>query len=212
MKNKITFIIGGARSGKSTYALDCAQGEKAVTFIATAEALDKEMCSRILKHKKDRPSHWRTIEAPRDLYDACKQIDKESTMIIVDCLTLWISNLLMAKKKDAEIEQEIARVLAVLRRQKAGVLIVANETGLGIVPANALARRFRDVAGKINQRVAHEADDVIFMAAGLPMSLKPLKKAEAFEKASSRSTHPMARDVLRREQRKEQHEGNTKGH
>lgn len=180
--NTITFIIGGARSGKSSYALNLAQGKDSVVFIATAEALDVEMRQRILKHKNGRPAHWQTIEAPRDLWAACNQIHKKTTMVIIDCLTLWISNLLMVKKEATQIEQEMARILAELRGKKARVVIVANEVGLGIVPANKMARAFRDIAGKINQITAAEADEVIFMAAGLPMMVKPLKRLPALRR------------------------------
>lgn len=164
-----TLVLGGARSGKSRHA------ESLVTarappwiYLATAEALDDEMARRIAEHRARRGDGWRTIEAARDLSGALDQTP-DGAAVLVDCLTLWLSNLLLA---DADIERECDRLEQALARRTGLVVLVANEVGLGIVPDNALARRFRDEAGRLNQRLAARAARVIFMAAGIPMKLK----------------------------------------
>ena len=150
----ITLILGGARSGKTAHAL------------AAAEALDTEMEERICRHRAERGPRWRTLEAPLDLAGALTQVSAGETAV-VDCLTLWVSNLMHAGR---DIEMETASLIAALAGRD--VLLVSNEVGLGIVPDNALARRFRDAAGRLNQQVAAAADQVVFVAAGLPLVLK----------------------------------------
>jgi len=135
-------------------------------LIATAEALDEEMAARIARHRAERGDRWRTIEAPLALAEALAQVGPQETAV-VDCLTLWVSNLMHAGR---DIGTQTDGLLAALRGRDA--LLVANEVGLGIVPDNALARRFRDEAGRLNQRVAAVADRVAFLAAGLPLWLK----------------------------------------
>ena len=163
----ITLILGGARSGKTSHALRAAEATgRGLVMIATAEALDAEMEDRIARHRAERGPRWRTLEAPLDLTGALDQVGAEETAV-VDCLTLWVSNLMHA---DRDLEAEAARLLVALPGRD--VLLVSNEVGLGIVPDNALARRFRDAAGRLNQQVAAAADRVVFVAAGLPLVLK----------------------------------------
>lgn len=163
-------VLGGARSGKSRYAQQRAEalpGE--LIFIATAQALDEEMAARIARHRADRGERWRTIEAPLDIAGAIAAEARPDRVVLVDCLTLWASNLMFAERD----HRERARLLASAVADAAGpVILVANEVGLGIVPDNTLARRFRDVAGEINQIVAKAASEAVFMAAGLPLKLK----------------------------------------
>ena len=169
---RITLILGGARSGKSTQALNLAKKTKKVAFIATCEGLDKEMKERILKHKADRPANWKTFEEPKELAELLTRIDNSFDCIIIDCLTLLVSNLLLSVYKEEVIVEKIKAVLFQLRKKKAKAIIVSNEVGLGIVPVNKLGRRFRDIAGKVNQIVAQESDEVLFIISGLPLIVK----------------------------------------
>lgn len=164
-------VLGGARSGKSRYAQARAEdsGLKRV-FIATGQAFDDEMRDRIERHQADRGPEWRTVEAPIDLPGAIARSAASSTVVLVDCLTLWASNLLLA---DRDGEAATAALVVAVAQAAGPLILVANEVGLGIVPDNALARRFRDLAGTINQRVAATAHEVQFVAAGLPLRLKP---------------------------------------
>ncbi len=165
------FVIGGARSGKSRHAQRLAEDSgDALLFIATAQAYDKEMRDRIARHQADRDSRWRTIEAPIDLAAAIASEDREGTMILVDCLTLWASNLLLS---ESDPEPQVAALLQAVAAPRGRIILVANEVGLGIVPDNALARAFRDLAGMINQRVAAISDRVDMIVAGIPLTLKP---------------------------------------
>lgn len=171
---KITFIIGGARSGKSQYALKLAKEEKAknVAFIATAKPLDSEMKKRIELHKKKRPKYWRTFQEPQNVSGLLKKSSNKFELILIDCLTLLISNLLLANLKQDNIEEEARKILSALKKTKASSIIVSNEVGLGIVPENKLARDFRDIAGRINQLVAEKSDEVFFLVSGIPWRIK----------------------------------------
>jgi len=173
---KITLILGGARSGKSTQALNLAKGIKKVAFIATCEGLDKEMKERILKHKADRPENWKTFEEPKELGGLLAKMDNSFDCIIIDCFTLLVSNLVLSGCQDEAIIDKIKEFLSNLKKKKAKAIIVSNEVGLGIVPANKLGRRFRDIAGKVNQLVAKESDEVLFIVSGLPLIVKSLSK------------------------------------
>jgi adenosylcobinamide kinase/adenosylcobinamide-phosphate guanylyltransferase len=164
------FVIGGARSGKSRYAQARAEAAGAnPVFVATAEAFDDEMRARIAQHRADRDARWRTVEAPRDLPAAIDALNDRRAVVLVDCLTLWTSNLLLA---NADIPAATAGLCAAVARFEGSLILVANEVGLGIVPDNALARQFRDAAGQINQAVAASADEVVLLTAGLPLTLK----------------------------------------
>lgn len=160
----ITLVLGGARSGKSAYAESLMP--KGGLYIATAEILDDEMQARIEQHKTRRGQNWTTLEAPIDLADALLSTDRPA---LVDCLTLWTSNLLLAER-DATLD--VDGVIAALQSRAADTILVSNEVGLGIVPDNALARAFRDQSGIVNQKIASIADRVVFVAAGLPLVLK----------------------------------------
>ena len=165
---KLTFVLGGARSGKSRYA------ESLITalpppwiYVATAEAGDDEMAERIKSHRERRGMQWRTIEAPRELAKALSACGDGP--VLIDCLTLWLSNLMLA---EANIEEETAQLEKTLVAAHGPVVLVANEVGSGIVPSYPLGRRFRDLQGILNQRIAARAERVILMVAGLPLGLK----------------------------------------
>jgi len=168
-------ILGGARSGKSALALRraaaAAQSGRAVTWLATAQALDAEMAERIARHRAERPGGWRTVEEPLHLAQALRNSAAADNCVVVDCLTLWLTNLLLAGD-DALPGRETAALLATLPALPGEIILVANEVGLGIVPDNPLGRRFRDEAGRLNQSVAALCDHVVFVAAGLPLQLK----------------------------------------
>jgi adenosylcobinamide kinase/adenosylcobinamide-phosphate guanylyltransferase len=173
----LTLVLGGARSGKSRYAegLVCGAARTAV-YLATAEALDAEMAERIRHHRERRKAHsggvaWETVEAPLDLVGRLADVARPGRPILVDCLTLWLSNLMLA---EADVTAEIGGLLGALPALESPLVLVANEVGLGIVPENALARAFRDHAGQLNQAIAAIADRVVFVAAGLPLLLKDL--------------------------------------
>lgn len=165
------FVLGGARSGKSRYAQARAEAlGGSPVYIATAEAFDDEMQDRIAQHQADRDGRWRTVEAPRDLPAAIDALSGSRAVVLVDCLTLWLSNLLLA---DADLAVAATQLSAAIGRFDGGLILVSNEVGWGIVPDNTLARRFRDEAGRLNQAVAAIADEVVLLAAGLPLVLKP---------------------------------------
>ena len=166
---RVTFVIGGARSGKSAYAESLATTAKAPVYIATAELTDAEMKERIAHHRARRGARWRTVEEPIQLAAAIALADEKNGFVLVDCLTVWLNNLLF---HDEDIETHLSILSKTLAETKGHVVLVANEVGLGIVPENALARRFRDIAGRVNQAIARLADEVVFMTAGLPMQLK----------------------------------------
>ncbi|WP_315806324.1 MULTISPECIES: bifunctional adenosylcobinamide kinase/adenosylcobinamide-phosphate guanylyltransferase [unclassified Bradyrhizobium] len=167
---RLTLVLGGARSGKSRYA------EALITalpspwiYLATAQAFDNEMASRIAEHKARRADGWRTIETALDLAAAVAANGDSATPVLVDCLTLWLSNIMLSGRDVAVACRELADALAAARGP---IVAVSNEVGLGIVPDNALARAFRDAQGRLNQDIATSADRVILMAAGLPLTLK----------------------------------------
>jgi adenosylcobinamide kinase/adenosylcobinamide-phosphate guanylyltransferase len=166
---ELTLVLGGARSGKSRHA------EAVVTtsprpwfYIATGEPRDNEMAARIAEHRARRRSEWQTIEAPRDLAAALAAIPPGGA-VLVDCLTLWLANVML---DGADVNLDISELERTLVQRTGPVVLVANEVGLGIVPENALARRFRDAAGRLNQRLALVADRVVLLVAGIPMKVK----------------------------------------
>lgn len=165
---RLTLVLGGARSGKSRHAeMLVRRHSPPWVYVATAEPLDGEMRERIAAHQSRRGAEWHTLEAP---YDLAQTLSASSTAImLVDCLTLWLSNILLAERN---IEIECDRLLEALATRTVPTVLVSNEVGLGIVPDNALARRFRDAQGTLNQRVAAIADHVVLMTAGLPLVLK----------------------------------------
>ena len=164
-----TLVLGGARSGKSRYAeQEVMSSRPPWIYVATAESFDDEMATRIAEHKSRRSLDWQTIDAPLDLAGALAALPRSAT-VLVDCLTLWLSNRMLA---GADVDAEIGHLEAALARPAGTVVLVANEVGSGIVPDNALARRFRDLQGALNQRIAARADRVVLVVAGLPLALK----------------------------------------
>ncbi|MCD4782057.1 MAG: bifunctional adenosylcobinamide kinase/adenosylcobinamide-phosphate guanylyltransferase [Candidatus Omnitrophica bacterium] len=170
---KFTFIFGGVRSGKSNYSVKIAKSTaKNVVFIATASASDDEMKKRIDAHKKLRPVHWTLIEEGIDIDLAIKKIEIETDLVLIDCLGLFVTNLLMKKKSDSVIMKKINAICSVIKEANFNVIIVSNDVGSGLVPDNYLARRFRDLLGLANQVMAKNADKVIFMQVGIPIVIK----------------------------------------
>jgi adenosylcobinamide kinase / adenosylcobinamide-phosphate guanylyltransferase len=183
MNKKIIFITGGARSGKSHFAQELAlklPGPKA--YLATAQSLDGEMAERILRHRKSRPKEWQTLEEPIRVPEVIMENGDRFSLILLDCLTLWISNLMMAEWNEEKILVEADRLLPACRDTNCSLIIVGNEVGMGIVPDNPQARIFRDLSGLIQQKIAREADEVYFMVCGIPQKIKgtkPEKKAQS---------------------------------
>ena len=166
----LTLVLGGARSGKSRHAETLIEAAAPMAlYLATGEALDAEMAERIRRHRARRGARWTTREEPLDLAAALLDEARPERPVLVDCLTLWLANLLLAGR---DVDDAIAALLAALPLLGGKVVFVANEVGLGIVPDNALARAFRDHAGRLNQAVAARAQRVVFLAAGLPLTLK----------------------------------------
>ena len=173
---RLTFLLGGARSGKSALALRLAENAPArdgcppqLILIATARAEDAEMAARIARHQTEREPHWRTIEAPLDLCPAIQQASAPGSVIVVDCLTLWLSNLMLAGRDPERAGSELLHGVAQCASR---IILISNEVGQGIVPDNPLARAFRDHAGRLHQKIAAQADRVSFVVAGLVMPLK----------------------------------------
>ena len=165
---ELTLVLGGARSGKSRYAESLvARHPPPRLYVATAEAGDAEMAARIAAHKARRGPDWMAIEAPHDL--ASVLAEQGNKPVLVDCLTLWLSNLMLA---NSDIDAAVARLEQALEQGRGPVVLVANEVGSGVVPENALARRFRDLQGQLNQRLAARADRVVLVVAGLPLFVK----------------------------------------
>jgi adenosylcobinamide kinase / adenosylcobinamide-phosphate guanylyltransferase len=166
----VTLVLGGARSGKSHYAEQLVERQPgACIYLATAEAGDTEMAERIRRHQARRGARWRTIEAPLELTTTLSRVTAPAAVILVDCLTLWLANLLGAGR---DVEAEVGGLVAALPRLGGPVVFVSNEVGLGIVPEGELARRFRDHAGRLHQGVAAAAQSVAFMVAGIPLLVK----------------------------------------
>ena len=179
-QSRLTFILGGARSGKSSYAQSLAEATgKSVTFLATAQALDDEMSARIQKHRAERPPDWETLEIPLSISSHAGQIKTE--VVILDCMTLLVTNVLMQFVKDdlvdemsftQAVQMEVNELIANIRRGKQDWLIISNELGLGLVPPYQMGRVYRDLLGWANQQLARAADKVIFMVAGIPTVIK----------------------------------------
>ncbi|MGE3537731.1 MAG: bifunctional adenosylcobinamide kinase/adenosylcobinamide-phosphate guanylyltransferase [Candidatus Tectimicrobiota bacterium] len=185
---QLLLILGGARSGKSAYAQRLAEerGGAQVVFVATATAGDEDMAQRIARHRAERPAVWRTLEVPYDVGQALTQHLGEATVVVVDCLTLLVSNLLFrdtttpdAATVDAAVQAEMAALLQACQTLPATVIVVSNEVGLGLVPDNALGRLYRDVLGRANQALAAQAAAVYLLVAGLPVDVKALSRAAA---------------------------------
>lgn len=170
---KITFVLGGTRSGKSSYAVDAAKSSsEKVAYLATCVPYDDEMHERVKLHRKERPEYWTTFEEPVNLEPLLKDIDSKFEVIIIDCLTLFVSNLLQDDFDEDKIKTKLNQVMTALKDVSYNSFIVSNEVGLGIVPESELGRKFRDVAGRANQLVANYADEVFFVVSGLPVKIK----------------------------------------
>ncbi len=175
----LTLVLGGAESGKSVHAERLAEARDGpLLYIATAEPLDEEMTARVARHRARRGPRWRTREVPLALPEAIRAADAETAAVLVDCLTLWLANLMGAERDPAREAEALAAALA---RTAAPVILVSNEVGLGIVPENPLARRFREHAGRLNRAFAAAADRVDFLAAGIPLALKSPGAAPSME-------------------------------
>jgi adenosylcobinamide kinase/adenosylcobinamide-phosphate guanylyltransferase len=171
---RIALIGGGARSGKSTFALARAEmlGQERV-FIATAQAFDDEMRARIAAHRLERVGRYRTLEAPRELSAAIAGLGDDVEVVVIDCLTLWLSNLLLADTSANDIAAKVEGLIEELQRRRFHVLMVTNEVGMGIVPDNALSRAFRDIAGRAHQSLARACGEVYFAVLGQMLRIKP---------------------------------------
>jgi adenosylcobinamide kinase / adenosylcobinamide-phosphate guanylyltransferase len=167
----IIFVTGGARSGKSTFALNLARAtQQPVTFIATAQAFDDEMTERITKHQLERPQEWTTIEAPKDVHTALEFT--KTRVVILDCLSLLVSNLMLENFSEPEILERIQKALEIANARDLKLIVVSNEVGSGIVPEYPLGRLFRDVLGQANQIVAANSSEAYLLVAGLSLRLK----------------------------------------
>jgi adenosylcobinamide kinase / adenosylcobinamide-phosphate guanylyltransferase len=172
MRGEVMLVGGGVRSGKSAFATDLALGlGQRRVLVATAQALDDEMAARIAAHRAERGDRFETVEAPLDLPGALAGLDAE--VVVVDCLTLWISNLLLRGDDLAGIAGEVERLVAALARRRFHAILVTNEVGMGVVPEHALGRAFRDAAGRAHQRLAREADRIYLAALGCVIRLRP---------------------------------------
>ena len=166
------FIVGGARSGKSRFAVESHRASPRVTFVATAQAHDADMAARVARHRAERPAHWRTVEEPYDLVSCVRAAAPWPNVVIVDCLTLWVSNLMLRGDADEWIVKHGEELASVLATGERDVTLVSNEVGEGVHPPTAAGRRFRDLLGLVNQRVAAAADRVVLMVAGVPLAVK----------------------------------------
>ena len=172
--NETVFVLGGCRSGKSSYALEAAQkfsGNKKV-FIATCVPRDDEMQLRVARHQQERSRHWHTVEAPLHLSEAIVEAGGKASVLIVDCLTLWVNNLLMENYDSEQILDQVQSLTRAVSSVTCPVILVSNEVGTGIVPENKLARLYRDLVGSTNQAVAECVDQVIWTVAGIPVTIK----------------------------------------
>ena len=173
MKKKI-FVLGGCRSGKSSFALETAQklsGDKKV-FIATCIPHDDEMKLRVTSHRQERGRQWQTVEAPVHLAEAIEKINSEAGIVLIDCLTLWINNLLMENPDSEFVLEQVQGLTRAVKSAVCPVILVSNEVGTGIVPENKLARLYRDLVGSTNQAVAECVDQVVWVVAGIPLTIK----------------------------------------
>lgn len=171
--SKVTLLTGGGRSGKSAQALRLAEPFARKAFIATAEAFDDEMRARIARHKEERAEKFLTIEEPLDLAGAIRGLAGRADVVIVDCLTVWLGNLMHHRGAERSEYTEIDDLIDALSAPPCDVILVTNEVGMGIIPIDAMTRRYRDLAGIINQRAAACANTVVLMVSGIPLTVKP---------------------------------------
>lgn len=170
---RLILVVGGASSGKSAMALTLAGIDTPRAFVATGEALDEEMAERIRRHQRERGTGWETVEVPIELEQWFLANGRSYRTIVLDCLTLWLSNLRDHGVPDEQISESVRALLRAMQTSTAHVIVVTNELGLGLIPMDASARGFRDLAGKANQLCAGEADEVYFIVSGMPIQVKP---------------------------------------
>ena len=166
------FIVGGARSGKSRFAIERFSPDDRVVFVATAEARDEEMAKRIARHRAERPSRWSTLEEPIELVSRLRDLDEGYDVVIVDCLTLWVSYLLLRGERDDAILERADALAGLIRNRRSSITGVSNEVGEGVHPETAAGLRFRDALGRVNQQVAAACETVVLMVAGIPLTVK----------------------------------------
>jgi adenosylcobinamide kinase / adenosylcobinamide-phosphate guanylyltransferase len=171
-KGRILFVLGGAASGKSEYALQLASLRGPRAFVATGQGLDEEMAERIARHQATRSAEWETVEEPLDVEAWFTKRGSEYRVILFDCVTLWLSNLVGIGLTESVIVARVERLLAEMRRSGAKIIIVSNELGCGLVPAESSVRAFRDLSGRVNQCLAAGADEAYLVASGLPIRMK----------------------------------------
>ena len=172
-QGSVTLVLGGARSGKSRYAQQLAEQSQRVVFVATARASDDEMLAKIERHKEDRPKDWLTVEEPLELPKALAEHEVDSDVVVIDCLTIFVANLMEAEGENSvAVSHRIEALCEALRSVQCNVVLVSNEVGSGVHPVSTLGRAYRDLLGEVNQKIARIADDVILMVAGLPLALK----------------------------------------
>ncbi len=165
-------IVGGARSGKSRFAVERLSPDARIVFVATAEARDEDMAKRIARHRAERPQRWSTVETPCDLVSRLRGLEDAYDGILVDCLTLWVSNLLLRGDLDDAILDEAEALAGLIGRRRSSFTLVSNEVGEGVHPETAMGLRFRDLLGVVNQRVAAVCTTVVLMVAGIPLTVK----------------------------------------
>ena len=177
--HRTTLIIGGCRSGKSRQALNLANSlnGKRKVFLATCVPQDEEMDLRVQRHKAERGPEWITIEEPLKIHRIIRDQNAETDILIVDCLTLWVTNLVLAHEQDAPLLRAVEKLCQAIKETTYPLCFVTNEVGAGIVPGDPLSRRFRDLTGLINQRVAEACDQVVWMVAGIGVTIKPANQA-----------------------------------
>lgn len=197
-KKSVTLVLGGAQSGKSYYAQQLASHFERVAFIATARCTDAEMRRKIARHRRERPAAWRTIEAPLDLEKAVRAASRESEVVLIDCLTVYVDNVMSVRRKSrskskSNSEEYANAVCEAIRTAEASVIVVSNEVGSGVVPPYRSGRAYRDFLGQMNQKVAQIADRVILMVAGVPMTVK---ESGASQEKRDESPIAVAKDEL----------------
>lgn len=195
-KKSVTLVLGGAQSGKSYYAQQLASHFERITFIATARGTDTEMRKKIARHRRERPSAWRTIEAPLELTKAIHSESRESDVVLIDCLTVYADNVMSTRRKSkwkSDANECINAVCDAIRTAEASVIVVSNEVGSGVVPPYRSGRAYRDFLGQMNQKVAQIADSVILMVAGVAM---PVKESGASQQKRDESRIGTAKDEL----------------
>ena len=169
---KTLLVTGGSRSGKTAYSLERAMQHETRIYLATAEAIDNEMRDRIARHQKERGENFQTMEEPLDLAGALRRIPAETDVVLIDCTTVWLGNLMHRNGEQTEPYAEVREFLKALENPPCNMIIVTNEVGSGIIPHDAMTRTYRDHAGWLNQDIARVADEVVLVACGLPLTLK----------------------------------------